>query len=260
MQHSSFPAVKLTPRFTFVTIGCFADTMDPIPVCAVCETFWICNRGSQTTQLAVWSFAVLQVPWYASVRRNAQKYGPDDTELSWPAGRLLQSSASQKCPKCRQPLETVNVSNLLRTFDLVDMTDNHRQQQQQQLHEAVLCSKICPEDLQITNDVIGWGAAGVVRRGALTFRGSQLKVSFQGKVMSEESCTSMTNQFHFAATLDRGSCIYRWLSRCCQHMVPLLQKHAALSKRSTTRPMQPRQIHKLSECLHIAPKTNKCAW
>ena len=89
-----------------------------------------------------------------------------------------------------------------RTFDLVDVIDNHRQQQQQQLQEAVLRSKISPEDLQLTNNIIGWGAAGVVHKGVLSFRASQLKVSFQGKVASEESYTSVTNQSHFAATLD----------------------------------------------------------
>ena len=62
------------------------------------------------------------------------------------------------------------------------MVDNHRQQQQQQLQEAVLRSAIPPEDLQLTDDVIGWGAKGVVRKGVLTFKGSQLKVSFHGKV------------------------------------------------------------------------------
>ena len=69
------------------------------------------------------------------------------------------------------------------------MISNHRQQQQQQqqqkqqqqrqqLQETVLRSEISPEDLQLMHDVIGWGAAGVVRRGVLTFRGSQLRVSF----------------------------------------------------------------------------------
>ena len=62
------------------------------------------------------------------------------------------------------------------------MIDNHRQQQQQQLQEAVLHSKICPEDLQLMDDVIGWGATGVVRKGVLIFRGSQLKVSFYEKL------------------------------------------------------------------------------
>ena len=49
------------------------------------------------------------------------------------------------------------------------MIYNHRrqQQQQQQLQEAVPRSAISPEDLQLTDDVVGWGAARVVRKGVL---------------------------------------------------------------------------------------------
>ena len=50
------------------------------------------------------------------------------------------------------------------------MIDNHRQQYQQQLQEAVLCSAISPEDLQLTDEIIGRGVAGIVRRGVLTFQ------------------------------------------------------------------------------------------
>ena len=70
------------------------------------------------------------------------------------------------------------------------MVDNHRQQQQQQLQEAVLRSRIPPEDLQLSDDVIRWGAHGVGRRGVLTFRNSQLKVSFRGKVTAEDTVCS----------------------------------------------------------------------
>ena len=79
------------------------------------------------------------------------------------------------------------MSEIPRNFDLADMIDYHRQQQQQQLQEAVLRSKICPEDLQLTDDVILWGAKGVVRRGVLAFRGTQLKVSFHEKVTAEDT-------------------------------------------------------------------------
>ena len=103
----------------------------------------------------------------------------------------MQSSAStKKCPKCRTPLGTANMSEFPRNFDLIDMIDSHRQQQQQQLHEAVLCSAISPEDLQLTGDVIGWGAAGVVRRGMLTFRSNQLRVSFHSKVALKDTIHS----------------------------------------------------------------------
>lgn len=50
------------------------------------------------------------------------------------------------------------------------MIDNHRQQQQQQLQEAVLRREISLEDLWLTDDVIGWGTAGVVLGGVLNFR------------------------------------------------------------------------------------------
>ena len=53
-----------------------------------------------------------------------------------------------------------------------------QQQQQQQLQDTVLRSAIAPENLQLTHDVIGWGAAGVVRRGVLMFQGTQLRVRF----------------------------------------------------------------------------------
>lgn len=103
-------------------------------------------------------------------------------DLSWPAGRVLQSSASASCPRCRQPLGNADISGVPRNCDLLEMIDNHRQQQQQQLQEAVQCSEISPEDLQLTDEVIGWGATGVVRRGVLAFRDNQLKVSFGGMI------------------------------------------------------------------------------
>lgn len=76
---------------------------------------------------------------------------------SWPAGRLLQSSASQACPRCRQPLGITDMSDVHRNFDLIEMIDNRRQQHQQQLQEAVLRSAISSEDLQLTDNVTGWG-------------------------------------------------------------------------------------------------------
>ena len=65
-----------------------------------------------------------------------------------------------------------------RNVGLEVMIDNHWQQQQQQLQEAVVHSEISPEDLQLTDDVIGWGAAGIVRRGVINCRGDHMKVSF----------------------------------------------------------------------------------
>ena len=72
------------------------------------------------------------------------------------------------------------MSEVPRNFSLVDMVDSYWQQQQQQLQQAVLRSQISPEDLQLTDDVVGWGAAGVVRRGVLTFRDDKLRVSCWG--------------------------------------------------------------------------------
>ena len=63
------------------------------------------------------------------------------------------------------------MSEVPRNFDLTDMIDSYWQLQQQQVQEAVLRSAVAPEDLQLTDDVIGWGAAGVLPRGVLTFRG-----------------------------------------------------------------------------------------
>ena len=73
------------------------------------------------------------------------------------------------------------MSEVPRNFDLTDMIDSYWQLQQQQVQEAVLRSAIAPEDLQLTDDVIGWGAAGVLRRGVLTFRDNELRVSSCGK-------------------------------------------------------------------------------
>lgn len=71
------------------------------------------------------------------------------------------------------------------------MIDNHRQQQQQQLQGAVLRSAICPEDLQLTDNVIGWGATGVVRRGVLKFRGNQQTVSLHGMMAPQQHCQKL---------------------------------------------------------------------
>ena len=80
------------------------------------------------------------------------------------------------------PLGKTKVSEVPRNFDLADMIDNHRQQQQQRLQEAVVRSATSAEDLQLTDDVIGWGAAGVVRRGVLTCGSNQLRVSLPRKL------------------------------------------------------------------------------
>ena len=82
------------------------------------------------------------------------------------------------------------MSEVPRSFDLADMIDSYRQQQQQQIQSAVLRSAISPEDLQLTGDVIGWGAASVVRRGVLTVRNNLMTVSFPRRVALKDTICS----------------------------------------------------------------------
>ena len=80
------------------------------------------------------------------------------------ADDLLRSSASQACPICRKPLGNTDLAAFPPNYDLRSVIENLRQ-----FHEAIP-SEISPEHLQLTDEIIGRGACGVVRCGVLRIR------------------------------------------------------------------------------------------
>lgn len=91
----------------------------------------------------------------------------------------IQPRAAVNCPRCRQPLRSVDIAAFPPNYDLEETIANL-----QRSYDLIQANAINPDDLQLTNVVIGRGAYGVVRDGWLTFRGCRLQVSLCSRIAS----------------------------------------------------------------------------